>query len=93
MVSDPAFEIVIRVLKHITGSREPGESGQKDESQHRTRRLLSPLVTQNGFRMQMGSVEAPLFSCAARGKPRMRVPQTRPSADWSIEKEKGMEAV
>lgn len=30
--------------------------------------LTESFSLQNGFRMQMGSVEAPLFSCAARGK-------------------------
>lgn len=35
VVSDPAVEVIIRVVEHITGPRGAGESGQQDQPQHR----------------------------------------------------------
>lgn len=34
MVSDLTFEIIIRVLEHVTGPGEARECGQKEEPQH-----------------------------------------------------------
>lgn len=44
MVSNLTFEIVIRVVEHITGPGEPSECGQKDQSQHRSPLLAKSLV-------------------------------------------------
>lgn len=40
VVPNPAFEIVVRELQHITGPAESGESGQKYQPQHGTPRRL-----------------------------------------------------
>lgn len=90
MVSDLAFEIVIRVLQHITGPGEPGEGGQEDEPQHRTPRWLKAsllFVKQNKKTvLQTVSVPAPLLqlSSATRKPTLLQDPRSGPNGEWSV---------
>lgn len=96
VVSDFTFEIVIRVLKHITGPGEPSEHGQKDQPQHRSplrlkkkKKGLLCLVVQ---RKRLGCRSRPRQRPLQRRsyEPRMRARPARTNVDdESTEEEQG----
>lgn len=96
MVSNPAFEIIIRVVKHITGPGKPSESGQKYEPQHGTTALTSTSslsVKQNKkFELQIVSISGVPSSVPQRRESQGCKEAPRRAQRTEIEKEKGTQA-